>query len=103
MMSRVSATDRPFSPAARFTSFVGDVGLAHLQMRVHAATRKAHDLNSVCYCCLQVAAEPLKGVRQATLASFLGRTSYQLRVLAADALSRATEGAVAAHEAEHLR
>jgi len=51
---------------------------------------------------VQVAAELLRGVRQATLAAFLGRTSRQLRVLAADALSRATEGAIVAHGAEHL-
>jgi hypothetical protein len=51
---------------------------------------------------VQVAAELLQGIRQATLAAFLGRTSYQLRALAADALSRATEGAIAAHGAEHL-
>jgi hypothetical protein len=51
---------------------------------------------------VQVAAELLHGVRQPTLAAFLGRTSRQLRVLAVDALSRATEGAIVAHGAEHL-
>jgi hypothetical protein len=51
---------------------------------------------------VQVAAELLQGVRQPTLAAFLGRTSRQLRVLAIDALSRATEGAIVAHGAEHL-
>jgi len=51
---------------------------------------------------VQVAAELLQGVGQPTLAALLARTSQQLRVLAADALSRATEGAVVAHGAEHL-
>jgi hypothetical protein len=51
---------------------------------------------------VQVAAELLQGVGQPTLAAFLARTSQQLRVLAAGALSRATEGAVVAHGAEHL-
>jgi hypothetical protein len=51
---------------------------------------------------VQVAAELLHGVRQPTLAAFLGRTSHQLRVLAMDSLSRATEGAIVAHGAEHL-
>jgi hypothetical protein len=51
---------------------------------------------------VQVAAELLRGVRQPTLAAFLGRTSHQLRALAVDALSRATEGAIVAHGAEHL-
>jgi hypothetical protein len=51
---------------------------------------------------VQVAAELLQGVRQPTLAAFLGRTSHQLRVLAVEALSRATEGAIVAHGAEHL-
>ena len=51
---------------------------------------------------VQVAAELLQGVGQPTLAAFLARTSNQLRVLAVDALSRATEGAVVAHGAEHL-
>jgi len=51
---------------------------------------------------VQVAAELLGGVRQPTLAAFLASTSEQLRVLAVDALSRATEGAVVAHGAEHL-
>lgn len=51
---------------------------------------------------VQVAAELLQGVQQPTLAAFLGRTSQQLRVLAADALGRATEGAVVALGAEHL-
>jgi hypothetical protein len=51
---------------------------------------------------VQVAAELLQGVQQPTLAAFLGRTSRQLRVLAIDALSRATEGAIVAHRAEHL-
>jgi len=49
-----------------------------------------------------VAAELVQGVRQPTLAAFLGRTSQQLRSLAVDALSRATEGAIVAHGAEHL-
>ena len=51
---------------------------------------------------VQVAAEVLGGVAQPTLAAFLGRTSQQLRVLALDALRRATEGAIAAHGVEHL-
>ena len=51
---------------------------------------------------VQVAAELLQGVGQPTLAAFLARTSAQLRILAAGALSRATEGAVVAHGAEHL-
>lgn len=51
---------------------------------------------------VQVAADLLGGVRQPTLAAFLGRTSHQLRVLAVDALGRSTEGAVMAHGAEHL-
>jgi hypothetical protein len=51
---------------------------------------------------VQVAAELLQGVRQPTLAAFLGRTSQQLRALSVDALSRATEGAIVAHGAEHL-
>jgi len=51
---------------------------------------------------VQVAAELLQGVQQPTLAAFLARTSQQLRVLAAGALSRATEGAVVAHGAEYL-
>jgi len=51
---------------------------------------------------VQVAAELLGGVGQPTLAAFLASTSHQLRGLAADALSRATEGAVVAHGAEHL-
>ena len=51
---------------------------------------------------VQVAAELLQGVQQPTLAAFLARTSQQLRLLAAGALSRATEGAVVAHGAEHL-
>ncbi len=51
---------------------------------------------------VQAAAELLQGVRQPTLAAFLARTSQQLRILAAGALSRATEGAVVAHGAEHL-
>ena len=51
---------------------------------------------------VQVAAELLQGVQQRTLAAFLGRTSHQLRVLAVEALSRATEGAIVAHKAEHL-
>ena len=51
---------------------------------------------------VQVAAELLQGVGQPALAAFLARTSQQLRVLAAGALSRATEGAVVAHGAEHL-
>ena len=51
---------------------------------------------------VQVAGELLQGVRQPTLAAFLSRTSHQLRVLAVDALSRATKGAIAAHGAEHL-
>ena len=51
---------------------------------------------------VQVAADLLQGVQQPTLAAFLARPSQQLRVLAAGALSRAKEGAVAAHGAEHL-
>jgi hypothetical protein len=51
---------------------------------------------------VQVAAELLQGIQQRTLAAFLGRTSHQLRVLAVEALSRATEGALVAHKAEHL-
>jgi len=51
---------------------------------------------------VQVAAELLQGIQQRTLAAFLGRTSHQLRVLAIEALSRATEGALVAHKAEHL-
>ena len=51
---------------------------------------------------VQVAADLVRGVRQPTLAAFLGRTSHQLRVLATEALSRATEGALVAHGAEHL-
>jgi hypothetical protein len=51
---------------------------------------------------VQVAAELLQGVRQPTLAAFLGQTSHQLRGLSVDALSRATEGAIVAHGAEHL-
>jgi hypothetical protein len=51
---------------------------------------------------VQVAAELLRSVRQPTLAAFLGRTSQQLRVLATEALGRATEGAVVARGAEHL-
>jgi hypothetical protein len=51
---------------------------------------------------VQVAAELLQGVQQRTLAAFLGRTSHQLRVLAIEALSRATEGALVAHKAGHL-
>jgi len=51
---------------------------------------------------IQVAAEVLEGVGQPTLAAFLGRTSHHLRALAVEALSRATDGAIAAHGAEHL-
>jgi hypothetical protein len=51
---------------------------------------------------VQVAAELLQGSQQRTLAAFLGRTSHQLRVLAVESLSRATEGALLAHKAEHL-
>jgi hypothetical protein len=51
---------------------------------------------------VQVAADLVRGVAQPTLAAFLGRTSHQLRVLATEALSRATEGAVVAHGAEQL-
>jgi hypothetical protein len=51
---------------------------------------------------VQVAAELLQGIQQRTLAAFLGRTSHQLRVLAVEALSRATEGALIADKAEHL-
>jgi len=51
---------------------------------------------------VQVAAELLRGVDQPTLAAFLGRTSHQLRGLSVDALSRATESAIVAHDAEHL-
>ena len=51
---------------------------------------------------VHVAAELLQGVGQPTLAAFLAGTSHQLRVLAVDALSRATEGAVVAHGTEHL-
>ena len=51
---------------------------------------------------VRVAADLVQGVGQPTLAAFLGRTSHQLRVLATEALGRATEGALAAHGAEHL-
>jgi len=51
---------------------------------------------------VQVGADLVQGVGQPTLAAFLGRTSQQLRVLATEALSRATEGALVAHGAEHL-
>ena len=51
---------------------------------------------------VQVAAELVRGVGQPTLAAFLGRTSHQLRGLAADALSRATESSIVAHGADHL-
>lgn len=51
---------------------------------------------------VQVAADLLQGRGQPTLAAFLGRTSHQLRVLAVEALGRATEGAIAARGAEHL-
>jgi hypothetical protein len=51
---------------------------------------------------IQVAAELLQGIQQRTLAAFLGRSSHQLRVLAVEALSRATEGALVAQKAEHL-
>jgi hypothetical protein len=51
---------------------------------------------------IQVAAELLQGIQQRTLAAFLGRTSHQLRVLALESLSRATEGAIGARNAEHL-
>jgi hypothetical protein len=51
---------------------------------------------------VQVAAELLGGITQPTLVAFLGRTSHQLHVLAVEALSRATEGAIVAHGAEHL-
>jgi hypothetical protein len=51
---------------------------------------------------VQVAAELLQGTQQRTLAAFLGRTSHQLRVLAVEALGRASEGALVAHSAEHL-
>jgi hypothetical protein len=51
---------------------------------------------------IQVAAELLGGIQQRTLAAFLNRTSHQLRVLAVEALSRATEGAIVAHKAEDL-
>jgi hypothetical protein len=51
---------------------------------------------------VQVAADLVRGVGQPTLAAFLGRTSQQLRVLATDALGRATEGALVSHGAEHL-
>jgi hypothetical protein len=51
---------------------------------------------------IQVAAELLGGVQQRTLAAFLGRTSHQLQVLAVEAISRATEGAIVAHGTEHL-
>ena len=51
---------------------------------------------------VQVEAELLRGAQQPTLAAFLGRTSHQLRILAVDSLSRATEGAIVAHGAEHL-
>ena len=50
---------------------------------------------------VQVAAELLHGVGQATLAAFLGHTSHQLRLLAVDALGRATEDAIVALGAEH--
>ena len=51
---------------------------------------------------VQAAADLLGAIAQPTLAAFLGRTSRQLHVLAVEALGRATEGAVAAHGAEHL-
>jgi hypothetical protein len=51
---------------------------------------------------VQAAAELLQNAQQPALAAFLGRTSQQLRVLAAGALGRATEGAVVALGAEHL-
>jgi hypothetical protein len=51
---------------------------------------------------IQVAAELLGGIQQRILAAFLNRTSHQLRVLAVEALGRATEGAIVAHKAEHL-
>jgi hypothetical protein len=51
---------------------------------------------------VQVAAALLRGIGQPTLASFLGRTGHQLHTLAVEALSRATEGALVAHGAEHL-
>ena len=51
---------------------------------------------------VQVAADLVRIVGQPTLAAFLGRTSHQLRILATDALGRATEGALVAHGAEHL-
>jgi hypothetical protein len=51
---------------------------------------------------IQVGAELLQGIQQRALAAFLGRTSHQLRGLAVEALSRATEGALVAHKAEHL-
>jgi len=51
---------------------------------------------------VQAAAELLQGVRQPTLSAFLGRTSQHLRALSVEALSRATEGAIVAHGAEHL-
>ena len=51
---------------------------------------------------VQVAADLVQAAGQPTLAAFLGGTSHQLRVLAVDALSRSTEGAVAAHGAEHI-
>jgi hypothetical protein len=51
---------------------------------------------------VHVAADLIQGVGQPTLAAFLGRTSHQLRAIAVDALSRATEGAIVAHGAEHL-
>ena len=51
---------------------------------------------------VQVAAELLGDIAQPTLAAFLGRTSQQLHVLAVEAISRATEGAIVAHGAGHL-
>ena len=51
---------------------------------------------------VQAAAELLGGMAQPTLAAFLSRTGHQLNVLAVEALGRATEGAIAAHGAEHL-
>jgi hypothetical protein len=51
---------------------------------------------------VQVAADLVRGVGQSTLAAFLGATSQQLRVLATEALGRATEGALVARGADHL-
>jgi hypothetical protein len=51
---------------------------------------------------VHAAAELLGGIAQPTLAAFLARTGQQLHLLALGALSRATEGAIAAQGAEHV-